>query len=72
MLRALVYALPLLVVASAVVMGAAALAQAMGDQAGARVMLRIGTACGLLLAADSILLLGVLGARALTDDEQTK
>ena len=44
----------------------------MGDEAAAWVMRRIGAACGLLLAADVILLLGVLGIRALSDGEQPK
>jgi hypothetical protein len=61
----LVFALPLLVVAFAVVMGGYALAQATGDATAARALFWVAMACLMLTCVDLILLVGALGARAL-------
>jgi hypothetical protein len=69
-LKALVLALPVLIVAIAVVLCAAALAAGMGDEPGARLLRWWAIAALLLLAIDAILLLAVLGMRALEHEER--
>jgi hypothetical protein len=70
-LTTLVFALPLLVFAFAVVMGAAALTEAMQDAPGARALRWIAAGVSLLAVTDVLLLLCVLGLRALNDDDHT-
>ena len=64
-LKTLVFALALLIVAFAVVMGGAALAAAMGDALLATILRGIGTGLVVLLAVDAILLLVALGINEL-------
>lgn len=66
-LLALVFAMPILVVVFGVLMGGYALAQAMQDLWGARVLLWIALAALMLLAADALLLLLALGINAVSD-----
>ncbi|HPM79319.1 MAG TPA: hypothetical protein PLF81_01400 [Candidatus Anammoximicrobium sp.] len=68
-LTTLVFALPLMVFAFAVLMGAAALTQAMQDEAGARVLRWIAAGVLVLAVTDMLLLLCVLGLKALRDDD---
>jgi hypothetical protein len=68
LLVALVYSLPILVVAFAVILGAASVAQAMGDAAGGRALSWIAIGALILLAIDVLLLVGALGIRALGPD----
>ncbi len=63
----LVFAWPLLVVAFAVVLGAAALAQATQDLPGALVLRWIAMGLLMLAVVDLVLLVGVLGVRALAE-----
>lgn len=63
----LVLALPVLVVAFAVVMGGGGLAQGMGDPAGATALRWIGMACLMLLVMDGLLLLLALGLNAIDE-----
>ena len=63
----LVLALPVLVVAFAVVMGGWGLAQGMGDPAGATALRWIGMACLMLLVMDGVLLLTALGLNAIDE-----
>jgi hypothetical protein len=67
LLTTLVFALPILVVAFGVVLGAAELAKALGDAAGARGLSWIAIAALILLVIDALLLLGALGLRALEE-----
>ena len=67
LLASLVFALPLLVVAFAVVLGGAALAQATLDLVGAQVLRWIAMSVLMLAVVDLILLVGVLGIHALAD-----
>ena len=73
LLLVLVFSLPILVVCFAVIMGAASLAQALGDAAGGRALFWVAMGALILLVIDALLLLGALGMRALaaneTDDE---
>ncbi len=62
---ALVFALPLLVVAFAVVMGGYALTLATGDSGGAHGLWWVAMSCLMLICVDVLLLVGVLGARSL-------
>lgn len=71
LLTTLVFALPLMVVAFAVLMGAAALTQAMADEVGARALRWIAAGVLMLAVTDMLLLLGVLGLKALSDDDHT-
>jgi hypothetical protein len=64
-LTVLVLALPVLLVAFAVVMGGWGLAQGMGDPAGATALRWIGIACLMLLIMDGVLLLMALGLNAI-------
>ncbi len=64
-LTVLVLALPILVVAFAVVMGGWGLAQGMGDPAGATALRWVAVACLMLLVMDGVLLLMVLGLNAI-------
>jgi hypothetical protein len=68
-LKTLVLALPALVVAFGVVLGASQLAAGMGDDAGARLLRWWAMAALILLVIDAILLLALLGLRAVTADE---
>jgi len=63
----LVFALPILVVALAVILGASALAAALGDAAGSRGLLWAAVVSTMLLVMDILLLLVVLGLRALEE-----
>jgi hypothetical protein len=67
LLTTLVFALPVLVVALAVILGAAALAGGLGDVAGARGLFWTAMATLILLVIDALLLLGILGIRALEE-----
>lgn len=64
-LTVLVLALPVLVVAFAVVMGGWGLSQGMGDPAGATALRWVAIACLMLLVMDGVLLLMVLGLNAI-------
>ena len=66
-LLGLVFALPILVVTFGVVLGASALAQAVGDAAGSRGLFWVAMAALIALVIDALLLLGALGVRALGD-----
>ena len=73
LLQVLVYALPVLVVAFAVILGAAQLAAAMKDAAGSRALVWVAVGALILLVIDVLLLVGALGLRALdgeTRDEE--
>ena len=67
LLTSLVFALPVLVVALGVLLGAAALAEALGDVAGARGLFWTAMAALILIVIDAVLLLGALGLRALDE-----
>ena len=73
LLVVLVFALPILCVTFAVVLGAGALAQGMGDAVGGRVLFWVAMGALMLLVIDALLLLGVLGIKAIgaeaSDDE---
>jgi hypothetical protein len=72
-LQALVFALPLCVVGFAVLMGGASLMRAMDDAAGALALAWIAAAFLLAGVADGLLLVIVLGLRALDEkDESTR
>jgi hypothetical protein len=64
-----VYALPILVVTFGVILGASALAAAMGDAPGGRTLGWIAVGALILLAIDALLLLGALGMQALHPDQ---
>jgi hypothetical protein len=64
----LVFALPVLVVAFAVILGAAQLAAAMEDAAGGRALLWVAIGALILLVIDVLLLVGVLGLKSLGAD----
>jgi hypothetical protein len=68
LLLVLVYALPVLVVAFAVILGAAQLAAAMGDAAGGRALVWVAVGALILLVIDVLLLVGVLGLKSLGAD----
>jgi len=70
LLSILVFALPLLVVAFAIVMGSHALFVVSGDSPAAIVTRWIGGAVAMLLAMDLILLVAVLGIRQLAEEQQ--
>ena len=65
MLTTLVFGLPILVVTFGVLAGASALAQALGDTAGARGLLWVGIVTLIFLVVDVLLLVGVMGIRAI-------
>jgi hypothetical protein len=67
-LTTLVLALPVLIVTFGVVLGAAALAGGLGDAAGSRGLLWFAMATLMLLVIDVVLLVAVLGIRALEDE----
>ena len=69
-LKTLVFALPVLVVMFAVVLGASQLAGAMGDSGGARLLQWWAVAALVLLAIDAVLLLALLGVRAVEAEER--
>lgn len=66
----LVLAMPVLVVAVAVLLGASSLAGGLGDAAGARGIFWWGMASLILLVIDALLLLALLGIRAIDDPGQ--
>ena len=72
LLFTIVFALPLTVVTFAVLMGGYALAHATGDAPAATVLWYMAMACMMLAGVDVILLIGVLGARALGTPEQRR
>lgn len=65
----LVVALPVLVVAFAVLMGAEALARATGDAVGASVLFYVAMSALMLLVVDLVLMVAVLGVAALAERE---
>jgi hypothetical protein len=65
LLTTLVFALPILVPGFAVILGAALLAQGLGDVAGARGLFWTAMAALIALVIDVLLLVGVLGLLAL-------
>jgi hypothetical protein len=67
LLTMLVFTLPVLVVGIAVVLVAAELADELGDPAGARGLFWTAMAGLIALVIDALLLLGILGLRALED-----
>jgi len=67
-LTTLVFALPVLVVTFAVVLGAAALAGGLGDASGSRGLFWLAMAALVLLVIDVLLLVAALGIRALEAD----
>jgi len=69
LLMVLVYAMPVLIIAFAVVMGGQSLAAAVEDTTGALVLRWIGAVCMMLLAVDVTLLMGVLGLEALNNSQ---
>jgi hypothetical protein len=69
-LTILVFALPLLVVAFGVLMAGAALAQATQDELAAGILRWIAMGVLMLAAVDMILLVGVLGLKALRDQNE--
>lgn len=68
-LTVLVFALPVLVVAFGVLMGGAVLAQALEDSPAAKVLRWIAISTLMLTIADVVLLVGVLGIKALGDHD---
>ena len=68
LLSILVFALPVLVVAFAIVMGSHALFVASGDDAAATATRWVGGAMAMLLGMDLILLVAVLGIRQLSEE----
>ena len=68
-LTILVFALPLLVCTFAVVLGVSALTQAMQDEGGARALRWVSVGVLVLAVIDMLLLLCVLGLKALNDDD---
>ena len=65
LLTTLVFALPILVTGFAVMLGAALLAQGLGDLAGARGLFWTAMGALILLVIDVLLLVGALGLMAL-------
>lgn len=70
LLTILVFALPVLLTAFAVVMGSYALFVAAGDQAAATVTRWVGGTLAMLLVLDLTLLVAVLGIRQLAEAEE--
>ncbi len=68
-LTALVFALPVLVVAFGVLMGGSVLAQAVQDSPGSVVLRWIAIGVLLLMVTDIVLLVGALGIKALGDQD---
>jgi hypothetical protein len=69
-LAALVLALPVLVLAFAVLAGASLLTSAMGDVAGARALRWIAVGALVVLTIDALLLLAALGIRAVEEEDR--
>lgn len=69
-LRYLVFFLPVLVVSFAVLMGAGAIARLAGDTVAEWVMQSAAVGVALAMAINTILLVGVLGIKALVDTER--
>jgi hypothetical protein len=67
LLAILVFALPILVVTFGVVLGASALADGLGDAAGSRGLFWVAMATLVLIVIDALLMLVVLGLRALDE-----
>ncbi len=72
LLTTLVFALPLLIVTFAVVSGVAALTDAMRDAAGAQVLRWISVGVVVLAVIDVLLLVSILGVRALSADDHQR
>jgi hypothetical protein len=70
LLVALVFSLPILVVTFAVILGAASLAEALGDAAGAKALFWVAMGALIVLVIDVLLLVGALGIQALGPDSQ--
>ena len=68
LLAGLVFTLPIMVVLFAVLMGAYALSVALRDHVGATVFLRLAMGAVVLLIADLLLLVTMLGLRAIEED----
>ena len=69
-LRILVFALPLLLVLFAALLGTGALFRALEDAAAARALSIAAVVAGVLLFVDLVLLVGTLGLRAVLVDER--
>jgi hypothetical protein len=70
LLTTLVFALPVLAITIGAVLGGAELARSLGDSAGAHGLVWVAIAALLLLVIDAVLLLTLLGLRALNDGEE--
>jgi hypothetical protein len=70
LLLVLVYALPVLVVAFAVILGAARLARGMGDAPGGQALEWIAGGTLVLLVIDALLLVGALGLAEVARDSR--
>jgi hypothetical protein len=68
----LVFGLPILVVTFGVALGASALARGLGDAAGARGLFWFAIVALVLLVIDALLLLIVLGMRALEERDEER
>lgn len=71
-LRYLVFALPVLVVSFAVLMGACAIARLADDEVAEWVLNSAGVVALVLMAVDMILLVGVLGIKSLIDSDRQR
>jgi len=67
LLTTLVFALPILVVAFGVVLGASSLAAGLGDASGSRGLFWFAMAALIFLVIDALLLIALLGIRALEE-----
>lgn len=67
LLATLVFGLPILAIVLIVVLGAAAIVRQMGDAAGARGLTLVAVVVAVALVIDALLLLTVLGIKALDD-----
>jgi hypothetical protein len=72
LLSSLVFALPVLVLVLAVVLGGSGLARALGDAALARGLAIVAAGALVLLVCDVLALLTLLGLRALDEDRRTR
>jgi len=72
LLAVLVLALPVLVVTFAVLAGASMLASGLGDAAGAAALNWVAFGALIVLVIDALLLLAVLGIRAVQEDEHSQ
>jgi hypothetical protein len=72
LLTTLVFALPILVLTFGVLAGASSLARGLGDAAGARGLFWIGMMALILIVVDVLLLVGVLGIRAMEEADDAE